>query len=139
MTKLTPDIFTLHRYFIWADRMRVHLDELLQKGPAENKNYELETFLYMSYWYAGTYVVIEGWKECGISDATVDALLESVNVDLLRLYRNGVFHYRKRYFDERRFAPLIEQGDDVVKWIRQLRDAFGVYFLRVLKDAQDGS
>jgi hypothetical protein len=49
----------------------------------------------MSYWYAALYVVIEGWRDLGLADATIDALLQSPNVDLLKRYRNGVFHFQK--------------------------------------------
>src|SRR6266481_2912313 len=61
--------FTLHRYFLWAYRMRTHFDDLLKKriqrtamGEKANQFYSEET-MYMSYWYGGLYVVIEGWKQ----------------------------------------------------------------------------
>ena len=53
---------TLHRYYIWANRMRTHFDDILVRGD-ELADHQIETFLYMSYWYAGLYVVIEGWRE----------------------------------------------------------------------------
>jgi hypothetical protein len=43
-------IHTLHRYFIWADRMRVHVDLVLQ-GKAEakinNDRFEVESWIYI--------------------------------------------------------------------------------------------
>ena len=57
--------------------------------------------IFMSYWYGGLYAVIEGWQELGLTDPTIDRLLESPNVELLRRYRNGVFHYQMTYFDDR--------------------------------------
>jgi Resolvase, N terminal domain len=69
-----------------------------------DKAAEIESFLYMSYWYGGLYVVIEGWQELSLSDAVIDATLQSPNVDLLRRYRNGVFHFQRDYNDERFLA-----------------------------------
>ena len=136
MTQTAKGWFTLHRYFIWADRMMVHFEDVLRSGKKGDDNFDTNSLLYMSYWYAGTYVVIEGWKELKLSDETVDGLLKSRNVDLLRKYRNGVFHFQEQYYDERRFAPLITEGDDVVIWIRTLREALGQYFLKRLAEAR---
>ena len=49
----------------------------------------------MSLWYGGLYVVIEGWKELGLSDPHVDDLLRSSNVELLKRYRHGTFHFQR--------------------------------------------
>lgn len=32
--------------------------------------------IFMSYWYGGLYVVIEGWKELGLHDPEIDQLIE---------------------------------------------------------------
>jgi hypothetical protein len=108
MNEPTPEIITLHRYFIWADRMRVHFDEVLKKMSSGSvpddllkKEKGIETFLYMSLWYVTFYVLIEGWQELGLSDPKIDVLLKSKNVDLLRRCRNGVFHFQKEYVDDR--------------------------------------
>ena len=62
MKKTKP--FALHRYFIWSDRMRVHFENTLKNKEEMDKHiFEIDAFLYMSYWYGGLYVVIEGWKE----------------------------------------------------------------------------
>lgn len=137
MSKLSPEIITLHRYFIWADRMKVHFDEVLKKfgseavsGDPTKKKEGIEIFLYMSLWYATFYVLITGWQELKLSDEKIDTLLQSKNVDLLRRYRNGVFHFQKDYHDER-FMKLMKEGEDVANWIRDLRDEFSRWFLEV--------
>lgn len=137
--KLTPEIITLHRYFIWADRMRVHFDQVLKEvglksvsDDLSKKKGGIDTFLYMSLWYGTFYVLIEGWQQLKLSDAKIDALLKSKNVDLLRLYRNGVFHFQKEYFDDR-FMKLMKEGLDVANWIRDLRDEFSRWFLEIHK------
>lgn len=133
----TPEIITLHRYFIWADRMKVHFDRVLRgikpipiNDELFKKEEGIETFMYMSLWYGMFYVLIEGWQELGLEDEKIDKLLESRNVDLLRLYRNGVFHFHKEYYDEH-FTKLMSEGQDIANWIRDLRDEFSRWFLVV--------
>ena len=124
-----PNVYVLHKYFIWADRMRVHFDQVLRRvGPTAGKGPAVEPDMYMSLWYACTYVVIEGWRELRLSDPAVDRLLASPNVELLKRYRNGVFHFQANYFDDR-FVALIRDGEDVVAWIRQLREELSRFFL----------
>lgn len=124
---------TLHRYFIWANRMRTHFDSLFSDetpvarvGPGSKRF--IEAMLYMSYWYAGLYVVIEGWKELELHDPVIDALLTSPNVALLRRYRNGVFHFQPDYMNAR-FRGFIEEGVEPVTWVRELNQQFGRFFL----------
>lgn len=124
--------FSLHRYFIYCNKMRTAFDSLLvMKGYEKNEQLSRELIIYMSYWYAGLYVVIEGWKELSLKDTTIDKLLESRNVDLLRRYRNGVFHYQKNYNDKR-FLDFMSDGDNCVEWTRELNKQFGRYFLDFL-------
>lgn len=131
-------IFTLHRYYIWANRMRTHFDDILKK-KLENKIsdefFKIESRLYMSYWYGGLYVVIEGWKQLKLSDTEIDLLLKSKNVELLKQYRNGVFHFQKNY-DDKRSLNFITQGENCVEWIRRLNREFGRFFLERFKTQQ---
>ena len=131
--------FTLHRYYMWANRMRVHMEEKLPTYSEQLKRDKndiwttegIETFMYMSYWYSGLYVVIEGWRALKLSDPNVDSLLSvTKNVELLKKYRNGVYHYQKNYFDNR-FVNLMTKGQNIVEWVRNLNLAFGGYFLNL--------
>jgi hypothetical protein len=132
-THVTPELVTLHRYFIWANQMRTHFDEILAREPAPFEGAAfIESFLYMSYWYGGLYVVIEGWKALNLSDGVIDELLKSRNVILLRRYRNGVFHFQRNYHDER-FNEFMSQGTNEVTWVRSLNQQFGRYFLERLR------
>lgn len=127
-------ITSLHRYFIWADRMRVHFDQTRRSGQNTQTNqHNLDSFLYMSYWYASLYTVIEGWKKLKLGDEVIHILLQSQNVDLLRKYRNGTFHFRAEYYDKNRFLPLILSGTNVVPWVRALNNSFSDYFLNHIK------
>jgi hypothetical protein len=83
--------------------------------------------IFMSYWYAGLYVVIEGWLELGCHDEEIDRLLESPNVDILRRYRNAVCHFQREYFHRKFFEMFSASG--TADWVRELNQAFGKYFL----------
>ena len=135
---------SLHRYFIWADRMRGHF--FLSAKPLANVNRRLNPYgkeaieinMYMGLWYAHLYVVVEGWQKLELADSTVDALLRSKNVKLLKRYRHGVCHFQKNYYDER-FFELIRDGEDAAKWVRELHDALGAYFLRIFLPKANGA
>lgn len=111
--------------------MRTHFDSLLSERANRSdpeKKFDIESFLYMSYWYGGLFVVIEGWQELGLKDPLIDPLLLSNNVALLRRYRNGVFHFQRTYFDNR-FVEFMRDGENCVVWVRQLNNEFGRFFL----------
>ena len=129
----------LHRYWVYANRMREYFEKALlnpdwlKLGEEHNAHPGLTFFLhdpgiFISYWYGGLYVVIEGWQDLGLADPTIDRLLESPNVELLKRYRNGVFHYQTTYFDDR-FSAFMRSQDSVPR-VRELNLAFGDYFLR---------
>lgn len=122
-------LLILHRYFIWTNKMREEYDKIL----LQKKQQEIERFMYMSLWYGMLYVVVEGWKELKLVDFKIDKLLISKNVNLLKLYRNGVFHFQKQKYYDKRFMRLIEEGDDVVGWVRSLNREFGRFFIKQLK------
>ena len=97
-------VYALHRYFINANYMQ-HLfkEKVTTHGvPTEfaSKTF-LESQALMGFWYAGLYVVIEGWLELRLRDEAIDRLLQSEHVGLLKRYRHGICHYQKRYFDPR--------------------------------------
>lgn len=91
--------------------------------------------IFMSFWYGSLFVVIEGWKELGLHDPEIDTLLDSQNVEHLRRYRNGTFHFQKDYFDKR--LHEFTAGQDTVAWVRTLHGKFSSYFFReVAKENQ---
>jgi hypothetical protein len=127
---------------MYANRMRTFFESALIKSeseraeatddPAEILRRAMmftagDPGIFMSYWYGGLYVVVEGWRELKLSDPVIDELLLSPNVEHLRLYRNGTFHFQKSYFDDR-FAGFLNSQDSV-PWVRKLSSSFGGYFL----------
>ena len=134
MSATDDPVFSLHRYYIWANNLRALYDQYITTEWDKDKEQPFDVVLhnYLSYWYAGLYVVIEGWGNLNLSDPAIDGLLESPNVQLLKRYRNGVFHFQKNYFDER-FLTLIRDGEDVVTWICSLREELSRFFLHWLR------
>jgi hypothetical protein len=142
-----PPSLALHRYWMHSNRMRQHFEAALQRDPPkvrpvtsqvskeEIHNVMSEAVKYaaddrgmfMSYWYGSLYVVVEGWKQLKLRDSQIDGLVQSRNVRLLKLYRNGVFHFQRNYFDDR-FAQFMKASDSV-DWVRKLHSEFGRFFL----------
>lgn len=135
MSTPVPDvfkIFSLDRYFVWCAEMREHYQQVgAQVSPTpsffENENAN-RALMYVSYWYAGLYVVCEGWKdELKLSDSEIDTLLESPHLDVLRRFRNGVYHYQADYFSKKLLDAFM-LGRDFDEWVNSLMLAFAKYF-----------
>ena len=61
------------------------------------------TFALVSQWLASLWVVVEGWKQIPLRDPLIDELLDAYPdfCDLLRRFRNGVYHFQSEVFDDR--------------------------------------
>ena len=135
-------LVTLHRYFIAANKMRILFDRTLRDPDIWKKFEGMDPFsfvnlmhaddygVFMFYWYGGLYVVIEGYRELRQTNAKIDALLASPNVEFLRRCRNGVFHFQTSYLDERLVAFMGQP--DSASWIRELTEAFSEFFLEAI-------
>lgn len=124
------EVFNLYKYFIWADSMKTAYENLLDRRTSEIipvVKFEAEYNLYISYWFGSLYVVIEGWNELNLKDKEIDSLLKSHNVNLLRRYRNGVFHFQRDYFDER-FMGFLRDGVSRIEWVQVLHGEFERFF-----------
>jgi hypothetical protein len=92
-------ILTLHRYWLWADfhknvmlEHREHL-QARRSDPVQAAAIEFDGLAALTFFYASLFVVIEGWRDLRLSDVEIDELLRSDNTELLRRFRNGVFHF----------------------------------------------
>ena len=114
------------RYLHWSDLHWQALEELLSAShDAQSSEYRAVFFARMSQWYASLWVVVEGWQALQMSDPFIDGLLNNQPpyCELLRRYRNGVFHYQPDFLDERFFA-FLREGSGPVEWTHALRDEF---------------
>ena len=82
--------------------------------------------MYLSYWYAGLYVACEGWQDLKLADSEIDGLLASSNLELLKRFRNGVYHFQPDYFDKRLMNPFV-LGKGFDEWVESLTHAFARY------------
>ena len=121
--------FALGRYCLWADKLQHDFQEhITNRTEPDDFHFEEHAHIYMSYWYGALYVVIEGWHELKLTDPIIDGLLSSPYVDLLRRYRNAVFHFQRKFNDER-FWDLMLAGRESIEWVSQLHREFRRYFM----------
>lgn len=109
-----------------------------EQSPAEvDFATSMDDSIALSLWYATVYVVIEGWREAGISDSEVDELLGDDRVDDLRRFRNQIFHYQREY-DNPKLLEFLRTGDadaqEATTWIRRTHAALGRAIERALQD-----
>jgi len=134
---MQPKILSLYRYYLMMRHQHSRFQhemaegnwaELMQAGP-DYLPFLLRTdppAIFLSLWHATLYVVIEGWQKAGLEDPRIDILLESPNVEALRLHRHGTFHYHEQ-LSPPTYSKLLE-SPDAVAWTQQLSDAFHAYF-----------
>jgi hypothetical protein len=91
---------------------------------------DLGIFAY--YWFSSLYVVIEGFRELRFQDEKIDKLLQSPNVDALRLMRNATFHFQKEDVS-RKLMPIFESADSW-PWVRSLTEEFSEFFHREITE-----
>jgi len=135
------NLLILHRYFIWANRMGEYFHKALEKsvrqeGQVTNAEKATKYFaddpgMFMSYWYGALYAVIEEWEKSNLHDPEIDRLLDSPNVELLKRYRNGAFHFQKDYFDDKFFNFIAKEG--TATWVEELNEKLNEYFLREIR------
>ncbi len=93
-----------------------------------------ELFALMSAWYASLWVVVEGWRDIPLSDPSVDELLSSNRryVELLRRYRNAVFHYQAT-FGGTKLMEFLREGKSSVHWIFLLHEEFCRFYWELVE------
>ncbi|HUO76823.1 MAG TPA: hypothetical protein VMU21_04520 [Thermodesulfovibrionales bacterium] len=101
------------RYLFWAEILCQRFKDFIDSPhDIENSVDSWTFFALMSQWYASLWVVIEGWQKLGFDDHAINDLIQqrSVFCDLMKRYRNGVFHYQPRMIEER-FLAFLREGD----------------------------
>ena len=88
----------------------------------------------MALWYAVLFVVIEGFEELRLPDERVSNLLTSPQKDLLRRFRNGIFHYQRDYFDGRVLGLVSDQQS--AEWILTIHVELGRALLELLSSSE---
>ncbi len=117
------------RYLYWANLSKERFDELLESYASPDEIPSGEYFAHSSQWFASLHIVIEGWCSLKLDDQAIGKLLSEFDAlqDLLRRYRNGVFHFQPNLLDSR-FTELAKSTYNWTLWIRLLHDEFVRYF-----------
>ena len=117
-------IYAWARYVFWAEVEGQQYDTY---EPLEGESPLGFGTVLMLHFYSALWVVIEAWRECPLTDETVDELLThpafEQNVQLLRRFRNGVYHYQPDLINERVLA-FFRGGEHAVTWAFLLHDEF---------------
>jgi len=107
------------RYLYWADLLRRNfIDYQNGSDTSDNAADGWHLFAVASQWLASMWVVIEGWRELRLEDKIIDHLLNNQPdyCNLLRRYRNGVFHYQPKFIDER-CSTFLDKGERPLLWV----------------------
>jgi hypothetical protein len=119
-------LFAWAKYLYWADLQYRHFEATLDHSEDPHKWLFFGT---MSLWYGSEYVVVEGWHHLARPDSVIDDLLQShrYEVDLLRKYRNTVFHYQPSLIDKR-ILDFHEAPERIIPWLHHLHAEFLRYY-----------
>jgi hypothetical protein len=117
-------VYAWARYVFWAE---VECQQYDSHEQAEHESTFGVGAVLMLQFYSALWVAVEGWRECPLSDDTVDDLLThpafEQNVQLLRRFRNGVYHYQSDLLNERLLA-FLREGEHTVIWAILLHSEF---------------
>jgi len=96
--------------------------------------FRLWTFL--SLWLAYLYVLVEGYRDAykhgyPMSDPEIDQLLQSDYTEMLRRFRNKVFH--PEAFNHDAIKAVFDEHENVRHWAGQLTDGLKAYLLAYVK------
>jgi hypothetical protein len=135
--ELVPILF---RYFMAASLMAQEFDKHLADpkdvalhGGDPMKFMVSKAGLKMCLWYGMLFVVVEGFKEAGLSDPEVDRLLSSPNTELLRRFRNGMFHFQTDNWLPSKFSDFFVPKNKTVEWVRALTTELRRFLLAEMK------
>ena len=130
LSQETDPVATLNRYFLWFDIMYKTFKKTLPEAARVDHFLDpsfMLNFLYLLQAYAALYVVVEGWQKIGFRDPVIDQLLISPMVDFLRRIRNGAYHFKPKYFDDR-VIEFVNCGIAANDWVDAVHAGFAAFF-----------
>jgi hypothetical protein len=134
---IRKDIITLYRYYSFAVYMRElfqrEMDESWGESLVRGDLSPMELFyappgISLMYMYSALYVVIEGWKDLGLSDPRIDELIGSPFVDRLRRFRNATFHYQNDIASLKHLKLFGTEKERTEVWLRELYTELSRFF-----------
>ena len=109
------------RYLYWSDILYRRWTSEAQDQGDDDGEAEWRSFALAAQWLASVPVLIEGWQKLGMSEGMINRLLNAYPdyCDLLRRFRNGVYHFQPEIFDER-LRAFPTNGQETLFWVLAL-------------------
>jgi hypothetical protein len=122
-------LFSIHRHWIWADRIRLEYYERLKANPPRSDDL-LEWFLtgeamYLCIWYGLLFTVCEGLRKNGFAVPDAQTEIDTI-YNSLQLFRNAIFHIQTEYLTSKIFSFLQDASTDAT--IRKIYDGLDEWF-----------
>lgn len=127
------------RYLYWCDlhrRRLEHYDGATEDGASDSSQWHFIALI--AQWYASLWVVVEGWQKLRKPDSNIRDLLESCPryCDLMKRFRNGVYHYQPSLVDSRLLA-FLQESDVTYIWGYLLHGEFCRFFWEWIHQSPD--
>jgi len=127
------------RYLFWCDLHRRRLERY--EGTAEDGAPDSSHWVFIALvaqWYASLWVVVEGWSEVREADSDIDDLLASCPrlCELMKRFRNGVYHYQPSLV-EPRILEFLGESDVTYVWAYLLHQEFCRFFWQWVHQCSD--
>ena len=115
------------RYLYWSDILYLRWQSFADTEEPNPR--EWQSFALCAQWLASVWVVVEGWKKTQLIDPVINKLLDEYPdcCDLLRRFRNGVYHFQPNIFDAR-LTALPTNGQETLMWVYALFYEFKRFF-----------
>ena len=89
--------------------------------------------VYLTFWIASLYVLIEGYETLKFHDGILDSL-KSFERDRLRLFRNAAFHFQSDYA---KHLQIFDGTANFLNWAEELQEEFDDFFAAHYGEAQE--
>lgn len=109
-TSLSMMVIAWGQYIHWA---QLQFERFASIGDGDSDSHQIGVF---AHWLAAEYVVLEGWRELGITDKRVSKLIQLYpeNCETLRRCRNAVYHFQPEILDRRIINCLQNKNEEAV-------------------------
>ena len=129
MKEFNEKLISWFRYLFWADICYKRVEKLLEASSSPEEIPTNIFIAHVSQWYGSLYVVVEGWQKLQLEDKFINELLNDHQdlIDLLRRYRNCVYHFQPKLLDNR-IINFGKTKKNIHLWLEFLHRQFIRYF-----------
>ena len=126
-------IASFGQYLHWSQMQYEHFRKYGEESP------DAAFIGALAHWLASLYVVVEGWKEIGISDPVISDLLAKYDdyYQLMRRFRNGVYHFQPKPMSEK-LTDFLGKESEGHAWAYALLFELKRFLVFVVPEDADG-